>query len=117
MIHRTAALVVFGIAFAGFAHEVKFKADRTGTLKEIYPDRLVVSIPKSAPLTIFVNDTTIVHRNGKDVHLEELKVGDAVLVHVMPNEDGSLYGVEVEARRLPHKATDARKRKQGNPPK
>lgn len=38
----------------------------------IRPDRLVISIPKRAGLTIVVNDTTIVQTNGREATLDQL---------------------------------------------
>lgn len=81
-----------------FGHEVKFDPHRSGTLKQVQSDRVVIASSGKNAVTVLVNDTTIVHRNGREAHLPELKIGDRVVVDVMPNDDGTLYAVSIKAR-------------------
>jgi hypothetical protein len=84
---------------AAFAHPVQFKTQRTGILKAVRPGALVVELEKGSPVTVFVRETTVVHRNGKDAKVEDLRAGDSLVVGVMPHDGAEgLDGTRIEAR-------------------
>ena len=80
------------------AHEVKFQAHRSGTLEEIHSDGLTIETAGKKQLAVVVNDITIVHRNGEDVALSDLRPGDHVLLEVMPEGKTGLYAVDITAK-------------------
>lgn len=81
--------------------EMKFKPHRYGTIVEIQKDALVVQAKDKTHLTVNLLGVTVVHRNGRDVELDALRVGDRVVIDVMPNHSGGLDAVMVEARAPP----------------
>lgn len=86
------------LACSALADPVTFAQRRRGTLTRVQPDLVVIKQPAKGTITVTVNDTTIVHRNGREAHQPDLKIGDQLAVNVMPNEDGSLYAVSIDAR-------------------
>jgi hypothetical protein len=103
------ATAVMLLAPATLAHAVKFDRHRQGTLKEIGPDRVVLDTAYKKQITLMISNITIVHRNGTDAHLDQLRVGDRILAEVMPNDDGTLYAVML-------RATAPRPKKKGGRP-
>lgn len=99
---------------------VKFKPHRTGIIRELQKDKLVLEVADKSLLGIAMTAVTIVHRDGRDVELEALRVGDCAEVHVMPRTDGELEAVDVAARSPPRRKKPARLPKRsvdgGSPP-
>ena len=86
------------IANPASTHEVKFDVHRAGIVKEVRKDALLVEQPSQVRLTVGVNSTTIIQRNGRDAEIGDVKIGDRVAIDVIPNPDGTLYAVMVRAR-------------------
>ena len=96
------ALFVLLAAAPHLTHqEVKFKQQRSGTLAEIQRGGLVMETARKERLTIQINDQTIIYRNGRDTEIDALRVGDRVVIDVMPNAAGALEAVMVTARAAP----------------
>jgi hypothetical protein len=96
---------------AAFAHPVQFKTQRTGILKEVRPGALVVELEKTSLITVFVTDTTVVHRNGKEAEVKDLRAGDHLVIGVMPHDGANgLDGISVEATDPRRKAPVRRNR-------
>ena len=103
-------------ANAALAHEVKFDPHRAGTVKEVRKDALVIEQAEKVRVTVVVNSTTIIQRNGRDAEIGAVKVGDRVAVDVMPNPDGTLYAVMVRAQSAPRRKLPAKTGRQTSPP-
>lgn len=81
--------------------QMTFKAHRSGTIVEIQKDALVVEMKGKTRITLNLLGVTLVHRNGRDEEVNALRVGDRVVIDVMPNDSGGLDAVMVEARAQP----------------
>ena len=89
-------------ADGGVPHiQMTFKAHRSGTIVEIQKGALVVQMKDKKPITLNLLGVTLVHRNGRDVELDALRVGDRAVIDVMPNDSGGLDAVMVEAQAPP----------------
>ena len=86
-------------ADGGVPHiQMTFKAHRSGTIVEIQKDALVVEMKGKKRITLNLLGVTLVHRNGRDEEVNALRVGDRVVIDVMPNDSGGLDAVMVEVR-------------------
>lgn len=94
-----AALLLLLAVDGGSPHiEMKFRPHRTGVIKALHDDTLVLQISTKTTLTVRLISVTIVHRNGREAHVSDLRVGDKAVIHVMPDETGQLDAVDIEAR-------------------
>lgn len=106
------ALILLTSVDGGLPHlTVKFKPHRTGIIRELRKDRMVLELTDKSLLDIAMTAVTIVHRDGRDVELDALRVGDRTVVYVMPRTNGELEAVDVAARSPP------RRKKPARPPK
>lgn len=75
--------------------EAKFRGHRSGTIVEVNKNALLLETKDKKRISVTLLSVTIVHRNGRDAHVDALRVGDRVLVDVMPNPAGGLDAVMV----------------------
>jgi hypothetical protein len=102
------ALLLVAAVDGGLPHVViKFKPHRTGIVRELQKDRIVLELADKSRLGIATTGVTIVHRDGRDVELDELRVGDRADVHVMPRQGGDLEAVDIAARSPPKRKKPA----------
>ena len=96
------ALFVLLAAAPHLTHEnIQFKQHRSGTIAEIQSVALVVESARKERLTINISGVTIIYRNGRDTELDALRVGDRVVINVIPNDAGQLEAVMVRAQAAP----------------
>ena len=97
-------------ADGGVPHiQMMFKAHRSGTIVETQKESLLVEMKGKKRITLSLLGVTLVHRNGRDEEVNALRVGDRVVIDVMPNDSGGLDAVMVEARAPPkRKKTSAK---------
>ena len=96
------ALLLALSADGGVPHiQMRFKAHRSGTIVGIQKDALVVEMKDKKRITLNLLGVTLVHRNGRDEEVDALRVGDRVIIDVMPNDSGGLDAVMVEAQAPP----------------
>jgi hypothetical protein len=81
--------------------EVKFDRHRSGTIVEVQNVALLLETKDKTRISVNLLKLTIVHRNGRDVELDALRVGDRVLIEVMPNPSDGLDAVMVRAQAPP----------------